>query len=349
MITINMKSSADKVKGQGVGSAYLETVALVRELDDFHVKVNADGTSDITHYHTIDLKHYIHSYTKSSGVKLGFVHFLPETIDGSLKLPSMVRKIFDKYILSFYKRMDHLVTVNPYFEEKLVAYGINPDKVSSIPNYVSEKEFYPLDNDIVQKYRTKYKLENKFTVLGVGQVQTRKGILDFIDVASKNPDIQFVWAGGFSFGAITDGYHELKQIVESPPSNVKFLGIIDRSEMNGVYNVSNVLFMPSYNELFPMAILEAMSVNIPILLRNLDIYKEILDGFYIEGDNNTFSNKIRTLKNDNVFYETAMSKSRLGNAYYSRENVSRQWNKLYHKILIEHNRKKRFVSVEEWI
>ena len=41
-ITINMLSSADKVDGQGVGSAYLEQVSLVKEgsKDLFDVKIN---------------------------------------------------------------------------------------------------------------------------------------------------------------------------------------------------------------------------------------------------------------------------------------------------------------------
>ena len=42
--------------------------------------------------------------------------------------------------------------------------------------------------------------------MGAGQVQTRKGVMDFVEVAKKMPDVKFVWAGGFSFGAITDGH-----------------------------------------------------------------------------------------------------------------------------------------------
>lgn len=49
-------------------------------------------------------------------------------------------------------------------------------------------------------------------MIGIGQVQHRKGVLDFIEVAKKLPDVQFVWAGGFSFGKITSGYEELKKI-----------------------------------------------------------------------------------------------------------------------------------------
>ena len=49
-----MLSSADKVDGQGVGSAYLEQVSLVKEgaKDLFDVKINDKKDADIMHYHT---------------------------------------------------------------------------------------------------------------------------------------------------------------------------------------------------------------------------------------------------------------------------------------------------------
>ena len=84
-----------------------------------------------------------------------------------------------------------------------------------------------------------------FVVLGCGQVQTRKGVLDYIECAKANPDLTFVWAGGFSFGGITDGYDVLKPIVENPPANVKFLGIVPREKMNGIFNAADMLFMPA--------------------------------------------------------------------------------------------------------
>lgn len=332
MKIINMKSSADKVKGQGVGSAYLEMVSLVKGLEEYEVRINDGGKADITHYHTIDLKHYFHSFTQKAGIKVGYVHFLPETIDGSLKLPKLFRKIFDKYMIAFYKRMDYLVTVNPYFEEKLIAYGIDPYRITSIPNYVSCDAFHSLSEEEIVDVRKKYDLKEQFTVLGVGQVQTRKGVLDFIDTARKNPDKQFIWAGGFSFGAITDGYKELKEVVENPPNNVKFLGIVDRSEMNRIYNVSDLFFMPSYNELFPMAILEAMSVGIPILLRDLDIYKGILDGYYLAGNGNSFTRTINELAYDKYKYIIASGRSKKGSQFYSKENIQEMWRTYYLQV-----------------
>ncbi|MBK5241105.1 glycosyltransferase family 4 protein [Clostridium sp.] len=337
MPTINMLSSADKVKGQGVGSAYLEQVNLVQNgLDkEYKVIINKRVRADIMHYHTIDLKHYLSiPFAKKKGVAVGYVHFLPETIEGSIKLPKLIEKLFYKYIISFYNSMDYLVTVNPNFITKLEAYNINRKKITYIPNFVSEEKFYNLS--IEDKYIAKEKLKiakDAFVVLGVGQIQTRKGVMDFIDIAKKMPEVQFVWAGGFSFGNITDGYKELKYEIENAPKNILFTGIVERDLMNAIYNVSNVLFMPSYNELFPMSILEAMNTYTPILLRDLELYEDILFDYYLkEHDNEGFIRAIEKLKNDSVYYKQAEEKATRGHNFYSRENVLAMWKKFYNKV-----------------
>ncbi|HEM2284750.1 TPA: glycosyltransferase family 4 protein, partial [Listeria monocytogenes] len=283
MIKLTMLSSAEKVKGQGVASAYRELVNLLEERykNEIDMKINSFEKSDITHYHTVDFRFFLSTFFKKKrGVRVGYVHFLPETMEGSLKLPWIARVVFYKYLIGFYKRMDEIVVVNPSFIPKLTAYNIPAEKIHYIPNFVSKKSFFPISKGEKELARAKYEIPaDKFTVIGIGQVQHRKGVLDFIEVAKQLPDVQFVWAGGFSFGKITSGYEELKKIYDNPPSNVKFIGIVDRSEMNSCINMADVFFMPSYNELFPMAILEAMSCDVPILLRNLDLYEEILDGY----------------------------------------------------------------------
>ncbi|MGV8979996.1 glycosyltransferase family 4 protein [Clostridium sp.] len=337
MPTINMLSSADKVKGQGVGSAYLEQVNLVQNgLDKkYKVVINKRERTEIMHYHTIDFKHYLSiPFAKKKGVTVGYVHFLPETIEGSIKLPNLIKKIFYKYIISFYNSMDFLVTVNPNFITKLEAYNINRKKITYIPNFVSEEKFYKLSTGDKCIAKEKLKIAKEaFVVLGVGQIQTRKGVIDFIDIAKKMPEVQFIWAGGFSFGNITDGYKELKNEMEHAPKNILFTGIVERDLMNDIYNVSDVLFMPSYNELFPMSILEAMNTHTPILLRDLELYEDILFDYYLkEHDNEGFISAIKKLKNDSDYYEVAKEKAIRGHNFYSRENVLAMWKEFYEKV-----------------
>ena len=100
--TINMKSIATSVKGQGVGSAYMEQVKLVKEglSDKFEIFENARMQADITHYHTFNPDFYLsRKHDTKKGVSVCYVHTLPETMDKSIDIPKWSRKIFYKYIM----------------------------------------------------------------------------------------------------------------------------------------------------------------------------------------------------------------------------------------------------------
>ena len=146
-ITINMLSSADKVDGQGVGSAYLEQVSLVKEgaSDIFDVMINSNKKADIIHHHTIDLDHFF-KMQMSDAINVAYVHFLPTTLDGSIKLPKAIFPVFKKYVISFYNSADYLVVVNPSFIKELVSCGIDEEKIIYIPNYVSKENFYIMNS-----------------------------------------------------------------------------------------------------------------------------------------------------------------------------------------------------------
>ena len=213
--------------------------------------------------------------------------------------------------------------------------GINKEKITYIPNFVSKEKFYKYTKKKKKDIRKKYQLESDdFVVLGAGQVQTRKGVKDFIECAKKLPKIKFIWCGGFSFGKITDGYDELKEIMENPPKNVKFLGIIPREEMNDIYNIADVLFVPSYNELFPMTILEAVNSETPLLLRDLELYEDILFGNYLKGKNNReFIKILKELKDDEKLYKKYTKKSKSISEFYTKDHVLEMWEEFYRNIV----------------
>lgn len=343
-IRINMLSKADSVEGQGVGSAYLELIKLLKEdaSDVFDVTINSPKSADIIHVHTVNPT-YLMRISNAKVPTVMYCHFLPETLEGSIKLPPVLFKIFKKYVVDFYTTADYVVVVNPIFIEPLTKLGVKKERIKYIPNFVSKENFYVQDQAKINDIRASLNIAiDAFVVLGVGQVQTRKGVHDFVEVAKRNPDIEFVWCGGFSFKGLTDGYKELKDLMDHPPENVRFLGIVPRSQMNDMFNMANVLFMPSYNELFPMAILEAANAHTPILLRNLDLYKDILFGNYVAGENNDdFSNHIRELKENANFYQEQKQKSQAISNFYSRENVLKIWKEFYTTL---HNEKPIIVS-----
>lgn len=345
-INIRMLSNASSVDGQGVGSAYLEQVALVKEQDDlFNVFINNEKRPNkekihINHMHTV-MPNFLFKMRKSI-CNVVYVHFLPTTLDGSIKMNKLFFNVFKWYVKKFYKAADEAVVVNPIFIKPLVEIGLKEENITYIPNYVNKEDFYKLDKESINKIREKYGIDkDAFVVLGCGQIQTRKGVKDFVEVAKNNPDKTFVWAGGFSFGKITDGYKELKAIMDAPPANVKFIGIIPRKEMNDIFNMTDVLFMPSFAELFPMSILEAVNSSKPVLLRDLSLYEDILFHKYEKArDVDGFDELIKKLANDKSYYLTASENSKYISNFYSKENVAKIWREYYPRIYKKHQEKR---------
>ena len=332
--TIAMMSRADMTKGHGVLSVYEELIRLLNDYcsDKYIIRKNSLAKADIYHYHTINTEFYLTlPIAKKNGVTVGFVHFLPQTIDESLHLWKIAKSPFYWYMMKFYDAMDHIVVVNPHFIDQLVSSGIDRDKITYIPNCVSAESFFRKSDEEKKALRKKYNIpEGKKTVIGVGQLQIRKGVEDFVEVAKRNPDKLFMWIGGFSFGKMSDGYENIKKMVDEPPENVRFTGIVDREEMNDYYNAADMLFLPSFAELFPVTILEALSCHLPIVVRDLEEYHGIVSDYCVLcRDNEEFDAQIKKLCEDEAYYREMSAKSAFGSEYYSAENVAKMWEEFY--------------------
>lgn len=97
MRKIKMLSKADMVKGQGVLSAHDEQVALARKVMKGSAQIleNKKTSCEITHYHSINPEYYLSiSKAKSQGAAVGYVHFLPETVENSISLPRWAKMCF---------------------------------------------------------------------------------------------------------------------------------------------------------------------------------------------------------------------------------------------------------------
>ena len=210
-----------------------------------------------------------------------------------------------------------------------------PDLDASDVSYyfVSKEEFY--EESLASKNAFRHELGiplDKFVVFGDGQVQERKGIDDFVKMAEANPDVQFIWAGGFSFGKITDGYDHYKQMVDNPPKNLTFAGLVDRAKLVNYLNIADLFVLPSYDELFPMSVLEAFSCGTPVLLRDLDLYKAIIDGYYMSGkDFGEMNQVLQKAVKDPQLLKKYSELSNKASQEYSEERLAKIWNEFYHE------------------
>ena len=331
-----MLSNAEVAKGQGVASAYREQVALIKKINDFEVEINSDKSDfDIYHIHSVNPSYRMRMTKKH--LNIVYVHFIPAKNHQSIKLPKLAEVIFDSYVNSYYRKADELVVVNPCFMKDLEELGIPREKMTYIPNYVDHNEFCVLDEEKTKELKDKYNIpKDKFVVLGCGQIQTRKGIDDFVETARQNPDLFFVWVGGFSFGRIMHGYRKYKKLFKNLPQNMLHIPIIERKYMNEVFNVCDVLFMPSYMELFPMTILEIANVHKPFLVRDLELYKPILFSKYTKGNNvEEFSEELQKLKNDATYYKEQSDNSKFISDFYNEDILIKTWKEYYQRVYIK--------------
>lgn len=282
MITVNIISETVKsVQGHGVHSAFIDMKEALEKRTDMRVLVNSKQKTDITHIHTTGP----YAYTKAIQANKLVIsaHLVPDSLRGSLALASVWLPAYAWYLRKFYNKADLLLANSPYTKGKLEEENITT-KLEYLPLGVN-RDWFKKDSQARKNIRKKIGINQQdFVVLSVGQIQPRKGVLDFMRVAAKLPDIKFVWVGGTPFGKLTEGHAELEKHIKSAPKNCMFIGEVDYKIMPEYHNIADIFFMPSHQETFGLVITEAASTGAPLLLRDLDIYQNLFAPYYEKAD-----------------------------------------------------------------
>lgn len=207
---------------------------------------------------------------------------------------------------------------------------------------VDEKTFFKSNNTYVipnpiQLTDHKATVQHR-KVIAAGRIAPVKGFERLIEIwaviADKYPDWKLDIYGDDYLGT----QEELQKQIDSLGLNQKivFKGTVDN--MTKVMCDYSVYLMTSHTECFPMVLLEALSVGLPIIAydvptgpRNIIIDAE--DGFLIKNDEaKVFSEKLKQLlvsekKRKNLGIHAKKNVNR-----FKTENVMREWLKLFNKI-----------------
>lgn len=193
-------------------------------------------------------------------------HVTAEDFRAVFRFGTALSPLMKKYLTYAYGLADAVFCPSSYTKSLLIAYGLPEEKLIVVSNGVDIEKFYKDENKRLAT-RERYKL-GKLTVGTLSLVIPRKGIATFLRLAKEFPGVTFVW-----FGKI---YNALlvERLPKDLPPNVIFTGHVDDSP--GALNAMDIFLFPSIEENQGMAILEAAAVGLPILVRDIPVYRDWL-------------------------------------------------------------------------
>lgn len=197
-----------------------------------------------------------------AGTKVRILH------NHSTSVPSETKRNVMKVILRPFAK----VFANRYFAcSRLAAewmYGkecLNTGKVTIINNAIDLKK-YAFSEEKRQAIRKELGIDSQFVIGHVGRFMYQKNheflINVFAEVSKKNPNIMLVLVGEGPLRISIENKVENLHLT----SKVRFLGL--RSDVQDLYNIMDLLVLPSYYEGLPVVGVEAQANGLAMLVSN---------------------------------------------------------------------------------
>lgn len=197
-------------------------------------------------------------------------HSTMEDFKNSFKGSNLVAPLFKRWIMFCYRLGDVIITPTEYSKKLLKGYGIKKP-IFALSNGVDLSYFSP-STEGAKRFREKYSLsDDQKVVISVGHYIERKGISDFIKLAKLMPEVIFIWFGYTNPNLIP---RSICKAINTAPKNVIFPGYVCRDELRDAYSGSDLFLFLTHEETEGIVLLEALAMKIPILIRDISIYRE---------------------------------------------------------------------------
>lgn len=318
--------------GEGVDTSFLNCVSLLGENKNIEVLINSAGIGDVMHCHTYG-PYFFFRGLKYKGRKVYTAHIIPDSAKGTIPAWKLLMPFFKWYLKKVYSYADVCIAISPMVEKAIKDLGVKT-KIVRMNNPLL-LDVWKRTPELRKKGREILGLKDgEFCVLGVGQLQNRKGCVDFVDIGKQIPEAQFRWVGGRPWKRLTDGYREIDKQIEKASSNIKFAGIFSLSDMPSLYAAADLFIFPSYQENCPLAPIEAAASGMPVIFRNLEEYKLLYEHEYLNADNNEqFVDNIKKLMNSKEEYQHSIKISEELITQFDKNKIRNQLIDVYETLI----------------
>jgi len=157
----------------------------------------------------------------------------------------------------------------------------------TFPGYRPKQEFNvglgvlapPDENEIMHiDFRKKAAFSGRYW-LYLSRLHPKKGVKQlieaYIDLECLDPNLPFLVIAG----PLDDDYAKMMKSLASKNSKIIFVGMITGNAKWGAFYGCDAFILPSFQENFGIAIVEAMACKKPVVItRHINIWREIIDG-----------------------------------------------------------------------
>lgn len=336
-ISVNMVSESDiYVQGHGVHTAYDEMASALENHSDVVVTRGEFGKvteCDIIHLHTFGL-HAWRKLLQRGSKKVASAHVVPDSLTGSIIGARYWMPAMRFYMRWYYNKADKVLAVSDKVAEVLIDdLRVPKEKIETFYNTIDMSRYAFTDK---QKAAARKKLKLKkgeFVVLGIGQVQPRKRLDIFVKMAKELPDVTFIWVGGIPFKQLGADYKAMQKLISSAPKNLRLPGIVQHDQVSDYLAAADVFCLPAEQENHPMCVLEAAGAGLPIVLRDISEYDDTFKNDAIRCTDDTFTNAIKTLRDDKRQYASQVKKTKAIAKRFDSAEAAKRLVKLYQKLL----------------
>ncbi len=275
----------------GIGKAVKHQRFALSEND---VHVEDEGDFDLAHVNTYGFQSlaFIKKCKRQGKKVIVHAHSTEEDFRNSFLFSNELSPLYKRWLKYVYNKADLLLTPTPYSKRLLTSYGVKPN-IIDISNGIDTTKF-----QFSEEKRLAFRMNHGFNkqdklIVSVGLFFRRKGIFDFVELAKKMPKYKFVWCGYLDPRLIQN---DTKELLKTKLPNLHFVGYI--GDMVSAYSAADVFFMPSYEETEGIVVLEALSMKVPTVVRNIGVYHPWLKGgenCYMGENNSDFENILKDI------------------------------------------------------
>ena len=210
--------------------------------------------------------------------------------------------------------------------------------VAMIPNGIHTEEFenLPDRSQFVSRYP---ELENRMIVLFLGRIQQKKGLdilaQAFGNLARTRDDVRLVVAGPDEDNTLT----EVKTILKSHGAleKAEFPGMLTGEQKLEALSAADIFALTSHSEGFSVALLEALSAGLPLVITDECNFPEVGDssaGFVVRpNDSETASALMSLLDSADLRREMGGNARRLVRSNYTWERIAEKMFTLYENVI----------------